>query len=334
MLKKITKRFVKNFPVLSVFPRFAQQAFLRKSLTIINYHVIADNPDGIFDWCTVQQTEFVKQLIYLKKYFTILPLKEALQKLKGNALTSPTIAITFDDGYQNNFDTAFPILNELQVPATIFLSTRFTDTYDLLWHYRLNEAIQLSEKKVLRWQGVSFPIKQISEKTQTYKLLQHQLKKYHHYQLLHELKFIISKLSDTETMPRNPLFRMLDSASIKTMQNSGLIAFGAHTHSHTILSLLSENEQELEIVQSLNKVQELTGSKCDMFAFPNGRKQDYTQTTLNLLRQNGVEYAVTMTSGFNLKASPKLELRRIGVGGSWDMGLFQFAVHSGLSSFF
>src|SRR5688572_18247338 len=85
----------------------AHQIFAANKLTILIYHGVLRSPLPIADWCFMSQVNFRMQMAWLKKHFHVLPLSTALQRLWAGDLQKPTVAITFDDGYQNTLDVAF-----------------------------------------------------------------------------------------------------------------------------------------------------------------------------------------------------------------------------------
>jgi peptidoglycan/xylan/chitin deacetylase (PgdA/CDA1 family) len=126
--------------------------------------------------------------------------------------------------------------------------------------------------------------------------------------------------------PDSP-FRMLSSNSVKEMADSGLIEFGAHTHSHPVLSRLSKDESFQEIESSIKHVERFSGRPCDVFAYPFGGRFDYTQETVDLLKKIGIRAAVTTIPGFNDRHTSTMELRRYSAGPNENMSVFQVKVH-------
>ena len=111
------------------------------------------------------------------------------------------------------------------------------------------------------------------------------------------------------------------------MNQSGLVEFGAHTHTHRILARLSSDECKNEIELSVRGVEELSGRACRFFAYPLGGPRDYNQQSIDILRSLGICAAVTTRTGANDRKTPLLELRRYGAGPNDDMAVFQLKVH-------
>jgi peptidoglycan/xylan/chitin deacetylase (PgdA/CDA1 family) len=237
--------------------------------------------------------------------------------------------ITFDDGFQNNYDICFPILREAGLPATVFLCTGYLDTGGTLWFCRLNRALANTTHHILEWNGVRFDLRGIDARTDTANVLQEKLKELPHPRLLEELSGIALALGDDPECPMEAgsPYRMLNSKAIADMSSSGTIEFGAHTHTHAILSKVSPQECADEIDRSVDLVSQLTGRPCELFAYPNGRVQDYTLETMRALEASGVRAALTTIVGPNTGETPVMELRRYGIGPNLDMAGFQMKVH-------
>jgi peptidoglycan/xylan/chitin deacetylase (PgdA/CDA1 family) len=120
---------------------------------------------------------------------------------------------------------------------------------------------------------------------------------------------------------------MLEHKAVRIMVSSRLIEFGAHTHTHAILGLLSEEEQAREIRASLSSIEELTNRNCRFFAYPNGQPQDYNTTTMRLLRIHRIQAAMTGNPNPNDRTTPALELRRYGIGCDTTFAYFKLKVH-------
>lgn len=318
----------------------------RNRLAIFMYHGIVESPLRVSDWCFIDATSFERQIQYLGENFAILPLKVALAKLRNGGLEKPTAVITFDDGFQNNYQVAYEILRSERIPATIFPVTGLIDTNETLWYCRLNEAFSKTSVKSLSWFDLCLDLSDGSSRAQACARVQERLKLLPHSLLELELQNIVGELCGANAVvsssPDLPLlaeepaksapetmipFRMLTRREIAEMAQSGLIDFGAHTQSHEILNLLSPRQQREEIEHSVADIQELTGLECRFFAYPNGGSKDYNAETIAILKQAGIEAALTAVSGNNDVATPSFELRRHGIGANLNWKKFKSLVN-------
>ncbi|MFA7272064.1 MAG: polysaccharide deacetylase family protein [Candidatus Omnitrophota bacterium] len=104
---------------------FLSAAFLRSryNVPILMYHSISPKPNSSIELLIVKPEIFRRQMRFLKKHhYNVVPLSAVADLIRDNKKIPPrTIAITFDDGYKDNYTYAFPILKEYNFPATVFV---------------------------------------------------------------------------------------------------------------------------------------------------------------------------------------------------------------------
>lgn len=321
----LARRLIANMRI----PQLCHRLLFKNQVTIVMYHGIVKSPLMVNDWCFVYENSFRSQIEYLKKHFEIVSLAEAVYRLRNGEIKRPTAAITFDDGYQNNYDVVFPILNREKIPATIFLITGLIDTSDTVWHCKLNLALSQTRRPHIERNGFKFNLSTLDLKAKASAAIQNSLKKLPHPQLMAAIRNIILELDgdpDCSIETGSP-FRMLNKDAIAEMVASELMEFGAHTDRHAVLSQLSDRERYNEIRESIKAVYELTGRPCRFFAYPNGQAEDYNNGTIRDLETCGIQMAVTTISGPNDMMTPAMELRRYGIGADLSMAEFQLIVH-------
>ena len=302
--------------------------FHRGQLTILMYHGIVDRPLIIPDSCMVHVDAFRSQMRHLSRNFKVVSLTDAVRLIHENSIKEPTVVITFDDGYQNNFDLALPILEEESLPATIFLATLFVDSDTTIWTGLLQNAFSKSDLPNFEWREKTFQLATPEQRLASLKTVKSMLKDNPQDSLFDEVHSIVEMLGNGRSiaLDDDSPYRMLDSKSLSQLVKSDLIDICAHTHSHYVLSRIPASTQKQEILQSLDIIEQHSGERCTTFAYPNGTKADYDRHCLEILREAGIDAAVTTEPGTCHADSPPLELERIAVDANADMSSFKLSV--------
>ena len=113
---------------------------LSRRLSILIYHRVVAEPDPLVPG-EVCAREFDWQLAVLCRWFRVLPLPEAVARLRDGTLPVRAACVTFDDGYADNVTVALPILLRHRVPATFFLATAFIDG-GRMWNDTVIETVR------------------------------------------------------------------------------------------------------------------------------------------------------------------------------------------------
>lgn len=104
----------------------------KRKLVILRYHSINDYRRHEVN---VKVKTFKQQMGFLAKYYKPISLKEAFIYLKNKKdIPKKAVVVTFDDGYEDNYVNAYPMLKQLQIPATIFLIAGYIGTDKILPH--------------------------------------------------------------------------------------------------------------------------------------------------------------------------------------------------------
>ena len=298
------------------------------SISILMYHGVTRRPLEVSDWCFINVELFEKHIKYIKDNFHVMPLSDIFNENTPQR-DKPVAAITFDDGFYNNYSIAYPILEKYQVPATIFLTTGLINTDKTLWYCYLNEAVRNSTADQFSWENEIFDISNNKNKSKTISSLKKRLKHKDNIEMenaLFELYEILG-YSPMSPLASDSPFRILNQAAIAKMYDSSLINFGAHTVSHPILTKVSKQISEREIFNSIESVSKLTGTPCLTFAYPNGSPDDFNTFHINLLQNNNINLAVTTIEGINNINADRYQLKRIGIGNNTSLEEFVLKVH-------
>ena len=118
----------------------------------MGYHRIADTTSHVYGVC-VSPEHFIEQMQTLRKYALPISLSKLVQHLKDGSLPPKSVAVTFDDGYADNLYSAKPILENYEIPATVFICTGYVGKQ--FWWDELDRLIMASHSDVnaLRMRG-------------------------------------------------------------------------------------------------------------------------------------------------------------------------------------
>lgn len=274
----------------------------RKRLRILMYHGVCDDRLAGEPWVPggfVPQTALANQLAYLRDHADVLPLREAVARLRSNTLPECSVSITFDDGYANNLHLAYPLLQMHGLPATIFLATAYLEL-GRFFPFDSMRLIQLHRTE--KGESRSRPVNAAPD--------------YFRDSLDQVLQYIDKEWSVVEARlseEQRQTFRPLSVEEIKRFDPQ-LIELAPHSHRHCILRNETPAQRKQEIALSVEKLEQWTGKPVKLFAYPNGERGDFNEKDKDVLRSLGVESAVTIIRGANGGKTDPLELRRYGVG--------------------
>ncbi len=308
----------------------AGRLLLGRPLLILGYHSVVNTPLEVTDPCFTPAEQFLREMRKLAGLgYRFGDLAASVARLRERTLDRPTVCITFDDGLCGVFQSAFPVLRELRIPATVFLVTDLVDSSETLWYCRLLDALTRTTSTTLTWDGRTYDLSSRESRCTASWQLQVKLKKCKEPETARDLAAICESLGQSVQLPvaADSPFRMLTRPQIAEMAGSELISFGAHTARHTILTRTTRQDACEQIRRSLAAVAGFTGKACRSFSYPNGRPGDFNEETLSTLREEGVELAVTTCPGWNRPSTPPLKLRRVVVGEPNDEREFTWRVN-------
>ncbi len=119
------REFVRQSASRVMLPLTYVDQLLRPGVRVLMYHRIVDSTE--YDQLSVSPKIFERQMHYLANNFNVTSLDLAVQTLFNNKKNSNSVVVTFDDGYLDNLEYALPILEEYNIPATIFITTDFCE---------------------------------------------------------------------------------------------------------------------------------------------------------------------------------------------------------------
>jgi len=289
----------------------------RRSVQILLYHRVQPQPDPFLP--AVPLRDFERQMECLARRFRVIPLEQALRGVEARDVPDSAVVLTFDDGYRDNFDHAFPVLRSLGLPATIFLTTGLVGTSCLLWHDRVFRAFALTSERSLGPFGeppATYDLEGPGARETARDRILEYLKTLHPVEREKRIDDLVARLSVGDAAPDERL--LLNWDEVQEMHRTGF-SFGSHTVTHPVLSRIPPDEARVELVESRRAIEQRLGTPCLAFAYPNGRSADYTPAIKALARDAGYRYGLTTVFGAHpargaAGCGDPFEIRRMGVG--------------------
>lgn len=274
---------------------------------ILVYHRVGTAGDPFVP--AVPPAVFEAHVRHLRRHFNLVPLTDLLAAAMRREVPPRALAVTFDDGYEDLYTHAFPILLRYRVPATVYLTTGLIDGTGGMWNDRLGAAIRDTKAAVLDVVPgcPPLPLETGAERRRALACVLSVLKR----RAPEERENIVAGVERAlgVSPPRAP--RLLRWRQIEEMSAAG-IDFGAHTVNHPILSSLPSAEAEWEIAEPKRIIEERLQRPVVHFAYPNGRREDFTEETKRLVKAAGFRSAATTIFDANTAATDAYELRRLG----------------------
>jgi peptidoglycan/xylan/chitin deacetylase (PgdA/CDA1 family)/CelD/BcsL family acetyltransferase involved in cellulose biosynthesis len=301
------------------FPHFSWDRRRQMSARILYYHRVNDDRDPFFPAITTEL--FEQEMRYIAHHYNVVPLSELLKHLEDGS-GKPVMAITFDDGYQDNYHNAFPILERYGLAATIFLTTGSMDSGEPLWFERLAGAVKKTTREYIdleidipRRFRLTSQTERLNSNGGIFALLRGLTEEERGVWLARVLK----ELDTPDVGDRRG--KMLTWNQVREMR-ARHIEFGGHTVTHPFLSKMTRGQMAWEVSECKRRIEEEIQLPADHFAYPNGRDEDFGEWNKEVLRAAGYKAAVTTKWGMNYPSTDRMELRR---GGPWEESPALFA---------
>ena len=310
-LKHIFSWVAYNFGLLRMF------SSKNNSIIVAYHHVLPENDKRIQflqPGMYVSEKSFESHMKYLVAHYDVVPLNDIIHAGK----TRKACSVTFDDGWSDNYEYAYPILKKYKIPATFFLATNFIGTNKWPWpdrmsYYIHNSASEEIDSIVSQLQDNFEAGKCLSKlqalprnKSLAAEYLIDTLKQLNNDDLKSAIDIIEKNVSCNHS-ELSALLPFLTWEQINEMSNNNM-SFGAHTHNHIILDRVKQDQIKDEIATSQAILADKLKKKIDTFSYPNGWYNQHAVDTLGAL---GFTIAVTTRKGTVKESESNLALRRI-----------------------
>ena len=298
------------------------RAPLWRGLTVLNYHRIGEPGDTLFDpgLFSAAPEPFAAQVRYLTRNFDVIGMRDLVgwEQRRGRF-----VMITFDDGYLDNYEAAYPILRAYGAPAVFFLTSGFLDTGRVAWWDEISWMVRTSRRDRLaanRWTITEVLLPTVDRQTGLDRLLR--IYKALPGRLTGEYLEFLAEALGTGRCAAEPGMWM-NWSHVREMHAQGM-DFGGHTVTHPVLANLARSEQAAEVGECRRRIAAELGQTARAFSYPVGQRESFNATTQTCLREAGYEWAFSYYGGFNRpgEANP-FDLRRVAVETHTTPAIFQ-----------
>jgi peptidoglycan/xylan/chitin deacetylase (PgdA/CDA1 family) len=277
-------------------------------LIILNYHRASGG-------------DLRRHLLYLRRHYRMLHLQEALEELytpetarKWRADRRTPLALTFDDGYHDNYTHAFALARELRVPITIFLVPGYVTSGDYFWWIEGTRLVRRATVDEVKLDDRTYHLADPGERVELAQVIDARLR---HANSVCEREQFLKTLRQALAVPSTVTAEEqgdlpLSWAEVRKMQESGRVSFGAHTMHHPVLAYLSDPADVRREVSECRQVMERElGCPIYTFAYPVGRTEHVGEEAICAVRAAGYKWAVTTMHGVNTPHSDPYLLGRV-----------------------
>jgi peptidoglycan/xylan/chitin deacetylase (PgdA/CDA1 family) len=218
----------------------------------------------------------------------------------GETLPRKSFSITFDDGFLNNHKFAAPILKKYNCPATFYLASSFVCSNKMSWVDRIEHAVDVSNKKLIKFNDACYTIVTQNEKINFMEAVRKNFKSKKGCDFDNEASKIQKYLIGEEiTSLKGFLDEKMTWKHVRELCSESLFNIGGHSHSHGILSHLTGESLNDEVRRPIEIISRECSIKTKHFSYPEGLEHHFNFSVIKALRQHGVCCCPTAIHGFN-----------------------------------
>ena len=291
-MKKTIKRIIASL-------RIFKPLKVSNNLMILNYHRLNDPlkpqlfDDGVFG---PNGARFEMEMNWLKKETQILSQDELIDVLYNNKKVSGVCSmVTFDDGYVDNYEIAYPILKKLSIPAIFFIPTKHINERTLGWWDITAYLVKLTKLKSVNFHGRKW---NLLDRLNTISDIILELKKMDPK----KVDFFLEDLANALEVPL-PSLELQDKElmtweQIKEVSRNG-ISIGSHTHEHVILSKQDLSDMRVQVKRSKDILEEKLDIQIKTLAYPVGGYDHFNEENMRITKELGFKIGFSFLTGVN-----------------------------------
>jgi peptidoglycan/xylan/chitin deacetylase (PgdA/CDA1 family) len=304
---------------------------------ILTLHRVQPGRDDAFQPNYQHEIEvpFLERLIrhLRRKGFELVHLDEVWRRLVERDYSRPFVAFTFDDGYRDNLQFAWPVLSQYQVPFTLYIATSFPDRLGELWWVGLEQVIAKTDRLVVDMGGTTRFIDcgSTAGKKAAFEEVYWWLRSMKdEAELRAAVRDMCARYGVDLLAPCADL--CMDWGEIAKMAEDPLCTIGAHTINHVFLSKVSADTARMEMKRSADIIEDALGKRPAHLAYPYGDLRAVGPREFQIAADLGFKTAVTTRASVLMPAhrDSLTALPRISINGNFQATRYVDVMLSGL----
>lgn len=299
------------------------RALKGRPVTVLCYHTLRPDADPLDAWTVVRESDFVRQMEFLRAHYDVVSLDAALSGENGDS-GRPRAVVTFDDGEVGLYDSLLPLVTRLCLPVTLYIATEQIETGQAYWFDAVMNGLQAPgpftidlrpaglkawtvgpEHGAGRWAVVSDILEA--------------LKAVPPAQRSALAADVVAQAPAPSGAPFKPL-QPLSVAQLAELSRSEWVTIGAHSHCHSLLDQIPTADARTSVARSRALLEGWTGQPVRHFAYPNGNHDAAVEA---IVADTGFRSAMALTGKLWHRGANPLVLPRVLVGRYDDFDRFK-----------
>ena len=315
MLASKSKRWLKKALVRSSILPVASR-FFTPAAAILAYHSVVEDPQ-LTDYIlgsSRARAHFERHIETLAHKFSPVTIDDIAEfAASGRKLPPRAVAVTFDDGFADNYDVALPILNRYGVPATFYIMVDAVENGTLPWYCRIRFAFSTTKKP--SWAcaetGPTYPLGSQAERQAAMPVAWDRGAALAGAEQRAFVEGIERALEIDPSHAQDKHGLMMDWEQVRALKKAGH-TIGGHTLSHPNVAQVREDSARKEISGCKRRLEEKLGAPVEHFSYPHpALNPHWSNQTLSITREAGFKSAVLTTYGAVRSGDDPLAMKRM-----------------------
>lgn len=284
---------------------------------ILLFHGVVEENDYQVRNCIrkhIEKDYFADILKGLQARGTALSMDEVVEiHNSGGAYPPNSFVVTFDDGFENNYSVAAPILSDLNIPAAFYITSDFIENGTMSWTDRAEYCLEQVEagSLTLPWESEAVSFSNGAEKIALMQRIRQRVFTDESIDVDEFTDWFYRQFGmESVQTTDDPLDKKLSWQQVREMHGDDLFLIGGHTHTHIVMAFEPEDEMEREIDLNLRLLKDKAGVETVHFAYPQGQANHYNGAVVNALKKRGIVCCPTAIDGKNTRETGLFDLYR------------------------